>query len=51
MSTDMVTVKDPIVISKYQDIIDRNIEIIWPSFLPEAEKFKDAENVSIQKQL
>lgn len=51
MSTDMVIVKDPIVISNYQDILDRKIEIVWPSFLPETQKFLEAEENTIQAKL
>lgn len=51
MSTDMVTVKDPIVISSYRDILDRNVSIIWPPFLPEELAFKESDDGTIQKQL
>lgn len=51
MSTDMVIVKNPIVISSYQDMLDRKIGIVWPSFLPETQKFLEAEENTIQAKL
>ena len=52
MSTDMVVVKDPVTIGSYQDILDRdNVQIIWPTFIPDFQTFRDAPSDSIESKL
>ena len=52
VSTDMVVTKDPQTIGSYQDILDRpDVEILWPSVLPDYELFKESPEGSIEHKL
>lgn len=41
MSTDLVTYDPPIVINKYQDVLDRNVTTYFGDIIPEYQTFKD----------
>ena len=51
MSTDLVTIDEPIVLKSYDDIIERKVTVIFLKMLPEREMFKLAPSGSKERMI